>query len=159
MRLKKLKTFLRLKRQDSRKRSSDLEQLNGSTINPVNVFATLNRFGKDWENVGNQLRESFPHSEGQRTLKWFLIHVILAMRGDSGKYARSCRPSCNSAFKNVLVSISMFYYPKVEHICQENCEIITFARDRSVPYRWGSAAILCYRWDYVIYRLRFVYNL
>lgn len=59
-RLKKLKTFLRLKKQQSQNRLSDLGDLSGLTVNPVDAFTTLNRFGKDWEDVGKQLpqRES-----------------------------------------------------------------------------------------------------
>ncbi|XP_031563908.1 prolyl 4-hydroxylase subunit alpha-1-like [Actinia tenebrosa] len=56
-RLKKLKTFLRLKKKQSQKRLLDLEDLSGLTISPVDAFTTLNRFGKDWEDVGKQLRQ------------------------------------------------------------------------------------------------------
>lgn len=75
-RLKKLKTILRLKKQQTQNRLSDLEDLKGITVNPVDALTTLSQFGEKWKDVGKQLRQR-AHRKGTRSRHFYQSTLIL----------------------------------------------------------------------------------
>ena len=74
-RLQKLKTFVRLKRQESRKLLSNFEELAG--VDPLGEFTTLRRFRRDWTEVDKNLQER-EYRQGQIIL--LIVYNYLTIR-------------------------------------------------------------------------------